>query len=67
MAKSKETDTDWALTLKQEYIHIDSAESGRKGYYCLGCGKEMEAVKQKKDPTRQSYFRHSAKDINFTR
>lgn len=62
-SKPKETETDWALTLKQEYIHIDEAESGRKGYFCLGCGKEMEGVIQKKDPTRQSYFRHSTHDV----
>ena len=62
MRNVKETDNDWAKTVQQEAIHIDTAESGRKGYFCLGCGKEMEAVKQRKDPSRQSYFRHAVKD-----
>lgn len=64
MAKSKETDTDWARTFKQEYVHIDSAESGRNNYFCLGCGKEVIAHKQIKNPHWQSYFRHYAKDVN---
>lgn len=66
MAKSssKEKDTDWALTLKQDPIHIDLAQSGRNNYFCLGCRKEVIAVKQTKNPHWQSYFRHYAKDVN---
>lgn len=47
----------YAYNVKDEEIHISEAESGRKGYFCLGCKKEMQAVKAKiKD--RASYFRH---------
>ena len=47
----------YALNTKDETIHISEAESGRKGYYCLGCKRELQAVKQTKD-NRISYFRH---------
>lgn len=45
-----------------DIIHISKvpfSESGRgQGYYCLGCQRQMQAVK----PTRvKSYFRHDAK------
>ena len=59
-----EKENDWAKTIKQEHIHITNAKSGKKGYYCLGCEEEMVAVKQKKDPTKRSYFRHWAKDVD---
>lgn len=47
----------YALNTKDETIHISEAESGRKGYYCLGCKRELQAVKQSKE-NRISYFRH---------
>lgn len=47
----------YAKDLKGNPIHVDEAESGRKGYYCLGCDKEMEARKSKIQ-TRSSYFAH---------
>ncbi|MBV5281526.1 MAG: hypothetical protein JZU53_03735 [Paludibacter sp.] len=47
----------FALNLKDETIHISEAESGRKGYFCLGCKRELQAVKQTKE-NRMSYFRH---------
>lgn len=47
----------YALNTKDETIHISEAESGRKGYFCLGCGRELQAVKQTKE-NRISYFRH---------
>lgn len=54
---------DWAKDIKEQYIHIDNAESGAKGYYCLGCRKEMQGVKSK-IPNRQSYFRHHAHSVD---
>jgi len=54
---------DWAKDIKGQYIHIDNAESGAKGYYCLGCGKEMQGVKSKM-PNRQSYFRHHVRNVD---
>lgn len=59
-----EKENDWAKTIKQVHVHIDNAKSGKQGYYCLGCDKEMVAVKQKKDPKKRSYFRHWAKDVD---
>ncbi len=58
-----ETQNDWAKDIKGEPLHISNAASGLKGYYCLGCDKEMQAVKRKND-NYQSYFRHHALDIN---
>ena len=51
------TQNVYALNTKDETIHISEAESGRKGYYCLGCKRELQAVKQTKE-NRISYFRH---------
>lgn len=56
-------ENDWALDIESNYIHIDNAKSGAKGYYCLGCGKEMQGVKRT-NPNFQSYFRHHAKNID---
>ncbi len=61
--ESIENQNDWAKDIKDDPIHIDNAESGAKGYYCLGCNKEMQAVKFK-NPKHQSYFRHHAYNID---
>ena len=53
-----EKENDWAKNIKGDHVFIVGAESGRKGYYCIGCSKEMEAVIQKKNPNRKSFFRH---------
>jgi hypothetical protein len=58
-----EYQNDWAKDVKGEPIHILNANSGAKGYYCMGCDKEMQAVKFK-NPKYQSYFRHHAKNID---
>lgn len=51
--------TDWAYSEKlKKRIHINDAESGKKGYKCLGCEAEMIANKQKKNRLYKSYFRH---------
>tara|TARA_R110002020_G_scaffold293535_5_gene509218 strand:- start:150176 stop:151528 length:1353 start_codon:yes stop_codon:yes gene_type:complete len=53
--------TDWAFTdTFTDRIHVSQARSGLNGYYCLGCKKEMQAVKGK---IREHYFRHHAKDV----
>jgi hypothetical protein len=52
----------YAYNLKQIPIHISEAESGRKGYLCMGCNGEMQAVKSTL-ANRISYFRHDAKDV----
>lgn len=61
--KKSEYQNDWAKDIKDEPIHINSANSGANGYYCLGCDKEMQAVKFK-NQSYQSYFRHHAKNID---
>lgn len=61
--ESIENQNDWAKNIKDDPIHIDNAKSGAKGYYCLGCNKEMQAVKFK-NPKHQSYFRHHAYNID---
>lgn len=58
-----EPDNDWANDIKDNPIHISQATSGAKGYYCMGCTKEMQAVKRK-NTTYQSYFRHHIKDVD---
>lgn len=60
--KIKEYENDWATKVDESMIHISLAKSGKKGYFCLGCGEEMQAVKPRKDI--QPYFRHDATNIN---
>lgn len=53
---------DWAF--KDDFtghIHISEAIRGLNGYYCLGCKKEMQAVKGQK---RVHYYRHHAVDVD---
>ena len=61
--KYNEQDNDWANNIEGTPIHISQAQSGAKGYYCLGCDKEMQAVKRK-IAHYQSYFRHHVKDVD---
>lgn len=42
-----EQDNDWANNIERNPIHITQAESGAKGYYCMGCGKVINAVKER--------------------
>ncbi|MBF4985885.1 hypothetical protein FNJ87_16650, partial [Nonlabens mediterrranea] len=60
--KVKEYENDWAQKVDESRIHISKADSGKKGYFCLGCGEEMQAVKPRKNI--QPYFRHDATNIN---
>jgi len=55
---------DYARSVKlAKDIHISEApERGRKGYLCIGCGREMQAVFPNKQNHRK-YFRHDAKFI----
>lgn len=59
-----EANNDWAKNVKGEHLFIDEVQSGRKGYFCIGCDKQMEAVIQKKNPKHRSFFRHIAVDIS---
>ena len=62
--KNKNFDTQWALFNRND-IFIDSADSGRLGYKCIGCDEFLKAVKQKKKLMYKSYFRHSDLDEIF--
>ncbi len=55
---------DYARSVKlAKDIHISEApERGRKGYLCIGCGREMQAVFPNTQNHRK-YFRHDAKFI----
>lgn len=54
---------EYAKNVKGDPVFILEAESGRKGYWCMGCDAEMEAVRRKKNIHHKSYFRHIAKDV----
>jgi len=56
--KSKDQNV-YANNVRKEEIHISEAKSGRHGYFCLGCDREMQAVISKISG-RISYFRHDA-------
>lgn len=58
-----ESNNDWAKDVKGNHLYIDNALSGRKGYFCIGCDKEMEAVKKTKNLNHRSFFRHVPVDI----
>jgi len=59
---NKEEQNEYAENVKGETIYILNAESGRKGYFCIGCRTQMQAVKTK-IKGRKSYFRHDATDV----
>jgi len=60
--QEKDFQTDWAFSDDfTTHIHITEAKSGLNGYYCLGCKKQMQAVKGQ---IRTHYFRHHAKDVD---
>jgi len=59
--KNDDYQNDWTKNIKGEYIHILHAKSGLLGYYCLGCGKEMQAYRS---VIRKSFFRHHANNID---
>ncbi|PSR14043.1 MAG: hypothetical protein DA408_09770 [Bacteroidetes bacterium] len=54
----------YTFNLKEEEKHISEVERGRKGYYCMGCNEEVEAVKGK---IKRHYFRHVPTDVNTER
>jgi hypothetical protein len=58
-----EYQNDWAIDIKENAVHITNAKSGAQGYYCMGCGEEMQGVKFK-NPKYQSYFRHHVSNID---
>ncbi len=61
-----ERDNDWAKDVQDNAIHISRAKSGAQGYYCMGCDKEMQAVKRQ-NLNYKSYFRHHVKDADVSK
>lgn len=57
-----EDQNEYAENIKGEPLYILDVESGRKGYFCIGCKNEMQAVKTK-IRGRKSYFRHDPNDV----
>lgn len=57
---------EYAKNRKEDVVYILDAESGRKGYWCISCDKEMQAVHFKNEFFK-SYFRHDAKDVKIER
>ena len=64
--KYNEQDNDWAKNVEGDPIHISQAKSGAQGYYCMGCDKDMQAVKRK-NLNYKSYFRHHVKDVDTSK
>jgi hypothetical protein len=62
MIEARDKNNVYAYNRKHEVIHVSEAESGRKGYFCMGCEKELQAVKSIKE-NRISYFRHDPKNV----
>lgn len=60
--RNKEEQNEFAENVKGKIIYILDAESGKKGYFCIGCKTQMQAVKSK-IRGRKSYFRHDATDV----
>lgn len=61
---SLEIQNKYAYNVKDDIIYIQEAKSGRKGYFCMGCKKEMQAVISKIQD-RESYFRHDAQAVKL--
>lgn len=64
--KYNEQDNDWAKDVQDNPIHISQAKSGAQGYYCMGCDKDMQAVKRQ-NLNYKSYFRHHVKDVDTSK
>ena len=62
-ADNSEKLNDWAKTTNGKHLHISFAKSGLQGYYCIGCSKEMQAVKRK-NPQHKDYYRHNAANVD---
>ena len=60
--RNKEEQNEYAENIKGEIIYILDVERGKKGYFCIGCKTQMQAVKSK-IRGRKSYFRHDATDV----
>lgn len=62
--KISEKDNDWANDIKEDPIHISQAIRGAKGYFCMGCGKEVLAAKGQ---INKHHFKHIAKNVDHSK
>lgn len=62
MPDYNEENNVYANNVKGKVIHISEACSGRKGYFCLGCERELQAIISKIE-NRISYVRHDLKAV----
>ena len=60
--RNKEEQNEFAENIRGKIIYILDVESGKKGYFCIGCKTQMQAVKSQ-IRGRKSYFRHDATDV----
>jgi hypothetical protein len=60
--KNIEEQNEYAEKTEGDIVYILDAESGKKGYFCIGCKAQMQAVKSKIQG-RKSYFRHDPTDV----
>jgi competence CoiA-like predicted nuclease len=51
----------YAHDITNHVKHISEVASGRKGYYCMGCAREMQAKKGEK---YAHHFSHDPNDID---
>ncbi len=56
-------ENSYALDSTQTEIFIGDAISGRNGYFCMGCKRELQAVKFDFIYSTRSYFRHDPKAV----
>ncbi len=52
----------YAYNIENIVKHISEVKSGQLGYYCIGCGKEMQA---KKGDILAHHFSHAPKDVQI--
>lgn len=62
--KKDHADNVYAKDLKDDIKHISEVQSGKKGYYCLGCDAEVVA---KKGDIKMHHFAHFSTDVNIER
>lgn len=62
MEDRTEVNNVYARTPEGIEIHISQAASGKQGYFCLGCEKELQAVHSKTGRT-VDYFRHDPEAV----
>lgn len=62
--KNRLEDHFYAKTIEGKTIYIEQAISGKNGYFCPDCGREMIA---KKGDVKVHHFAHDAKDVKIER